>query len=77
VLLESRITLYFTLLYFTLLHRLATTHPGQSGASLLVLQVHLSCILRGFEGAEVVLVAGRCGALSIVPAMVRSHPLVT
>ena len=44
---------------------------------LMVLQVRLSCILRNVEEAEVVLVAGRCVALSLVPAMVCSHPLIT
>jgi hypothetical protein len=36
---------------------------------LMVLQVRLSCLLRGAEGAEVVVAAGCCVALSLVPAM--------
>jgi hypothetical protein len=35
-----------------------------------VLQVRLICLLWGAEDAEVVMVAGCCGALSLVPALV-------
>jgi hypothetical protein len=44
---------------------------------LMVLQVHLSCLLRGAEGAEVVVVAGCCAALSLVPAPVFKYTLET
>ena len=42
---------------------------------LLVLQVRLGCLLWGAEGAEVVVVAGWCLALSLEPAMVWKYPL--
>ena len=41
---------------------------------LMVLQVCLSCILRGVEHAEMGVEAGCCLAFSLVPAMVRTHP---
>ena len=44
---------------------------------LLVLQVELGCLLRGAEDAEVVVVAGRCVAFSLVPALVWIHSLET
>ena len=44
-------------------------------AVLVVLQVRLSCLLRGVEAAEVVVVAGCCGACSRVPALVWIHTL--
>jgi hypothetical protein len=57
--------------------------PGVCGcrlvrvAVLVVLQVRLGCILRGAKAAKVVLAAGCCAALSLVPALVCIHPLVT
>jgi hypothetical protein len=43
---------------------------------LMVLQVRLSCLLWGAEGAEVVVVAaGRCAAFSLVPALVWTYTL--
>jgi hypothetical protein len=42
---------------------------------LMVLQVRLSCLLRGAEVAEVVVVAGCCVALSLVPALHWTHTL--
>jgi hypothetical protein len=44
-------------------------------AVLVVLQVRLSCLLRGVEAAEVVVVAGCCGACSRVLALVWIHTL--
>ena len=40
-----------------------------------VLQVRLSCLLRGVEDAEVVVAAGCCVACGRVPAIGESHPL--
>ena len=42
---------------------------------LMVLQVRLSCLLWGAEHAEVVVVAGCCGACSLVPAPVLMNTL--
>jgi hypothetical protein len=42
---------------------------------LTVLQVRLSCLLWGAEVAEVVVAAGCCGALSLVPALVWMNTL--
>jgi hypothetical protein len=42
---------------------------------LMVLQVRLTCLLWGAEGAKVVVAAGCCVAFSLVPALVWIHPL--